>query len=577
MTLKYISAYSQSLNNEEDTAPVHMKDTEDANVIDVDQFDYMGHYTESDDPRKVVVAFTIVPQDDFLGGNVVPTNTKAAGVYDGKGTIEENFDVPNVDVPIKATGYVESQSIYYNDIADILDMIQMEAVNGINNRFVNITYTIKDANGNTINSCTVPAGTADMNWSNGDLYDEEDTSFSNENTNHPRLTETTKYTVETTVHPIYNRTYSDQTNTEDAYVYVFKPVVTQHDGELARPANQDITPIDVTDVDADHPPYNYYQWICEEATEENPVKKPDAKEPRLDFTIKVGDQEVQADANGLYQYYVEDDTDFTITAVTVNNYPHNYTYGKIVKVKDDNGNVQFDDDHNPITVTEEEDRTIGAATATLTPSDKIMADNTKSIFYNTDKDSDSGVFTITVAPQVYTVAVTKTFQGDYNISEDVKIVFTPDPAEGGSAVEQTISFDGSERTKTGSVTLALGKTYTVTEEFPSAPASQATIKDEQYRTSFTTGTGLVVSSRTDAQGDGNDTVTGENIVFSYDGEVNDEVTLAIVNRDISPEPIVTGVSEDQSNFAPIIILGVLAVMAGAGGVYYVYRKNGNEV
>ena len=50
--------------------------------------------------RKLVITFTVTPKDGFLGGNGVPTNGDASGVYDKDGNVVEKFVVPTVNVPI---------------------------------------------------------------------------------------------------------------------------------------------------------------------------------------------------------------------------------------------------------------------------------------------------------------------------------------------------------------------------------------------------------------------------------------------------------------------------------------------
>lgn len=53
--------------------------------------------------RKVVISFTVTPKETFLGGNNVPTNGTASGIYTGNAEIDpiETFPVPTANVPIK--------------------------------------------------------------------------------------------------------------------------------------------------------------------------------------------------------------------------------------------------------------------------------------------------------------------------------------------------------------------------------------------------------------------------------------------------------------------------------------------
>ena len=65
--------------------------------------------------RRLVVEFNVTVKPEFLGGNYVPTNRPASGVYDKTGKIVENFEYPTVDIPVKApTLTAADKNIYYN-------------------------------------------------------------------------------------------------------------------------------------------------------------------------------------------------------------------------------------------------------------------------------------------------------------------------------------------------------------------------------------------------------------------------------------------------------------------------------
>lgn len=81
-----------------------------AGTVAVDGFDFNANFV-SDVPReggfygrKLIMEFTVQPRAGFLGGNGVPTNTAASGVYAGGGAAEPvgAFPVPAADVPIPA-------------------------------------------------------------------------------------------------------------------------------------------------------------------------------------------------------------------------------------------------------------------------------------------------------------------------------------------------------------------------------------------------------------------------------------------------------------------------------------------
>lgn len=65
--------------------------------------------------RRLVVTFTVKAETAFLGGNNVPTNVaESSGVYQSDGTVVENFDQPEVNVPIKAPTLTKKDAnVYY--------------------------------------------------------------------------------------------------------------------------------------------------------------------------------------------------------------------------------------------------------------------------------------------------------------------------------------------------------------------------------------------------------------------------------------------------------------------------------
>lgn len=65
--------------------------------------------------RRLVVEFNVTVKPEFLGGNYVPTNRPASGVYDKNGQIVENFEYPTVNIPVKAPKLTAAdKNIYYN-------------------------------------------------------------------------------------------------------------------------------------------------------------------------------------------------------------------------------------------------------------------------------------------------------------------------------------------------------------------------------------------------------------------------------------------------------------------------------
>lgn len=81
---------------------------EDGRTITVSGFDYSANYVgqntttgELHNPgKKLIVEIPIEIRTGFLGGNHVPTNSDASGVYSKDSTLVEQFDVPYVNIPI---------------------------------------------------------------------------------------------------------------------------------------------------------------------------------------------------------------------------------------------------------------------------------------------------------------------------------------------------------------------------------------------------------------------------------------------------------------------------------------------
>lgn len=180
--------------------------------------DYQGH--------KLVIKFKVVPEEKFLGGNDVYTNT-SAGIYkDAKPETEPTivFHRPQVNVPIEGVNvdvkvddlnvYLlegvtlkqikDSTTVMCGDVELILDA-ENYGLDPAMLEYVNITATYTDANGNTLT----------------DLKD---------------LKEDTTYTVEVTVAPKVTKPVSKEgeeavkkSDDDMGYINVFKPYLTFKD------------------------------------------------------------------------------------------------------------------------------------------------------------------------------------------------------------------------------------------------------------------------------------------------------------------------------------------------------------
>lgn len=182
----------------------------------------------------------VKPAADFLGGDIVPTNDPRSGVYliSGETTRSTLFPEPDVDVAVSTIQPVFSTTdIYLSEDADIPAILHLGEftqngekwiVDGSNNDYVNIVYTVEGPNGKTA-TFTIPAGTTseslkDINW-----VGELDVT--------PFLTEDTGYTLSCVVTTDEDRVKTDtllnqSIASKDETIHVYKPVILFNDSAV---------------------------------------------------------------------------------------------------------------------------------------------------------------------------------------------------------------------------------------------------------------------------------------------------------------------------------------------------------
>ena len=154
-------------------------------TLDITGFDFSENYvgTEIKDGvvkgyrgKKLIIEFTINVDPDFLGGSNVDTNGAESGIYTGEGRFVEQFEQPKVNVALKEIStVVDNKYIYLGNTADLTEILNLYVkrndqqadlkvtVDGINNAYVNLQYTITLDN-NRVAVYTIPAG---MKWEDG--------------------------------------------------------------------------------------------------------------------------------------------------------------------------------------------------------------------------------------------------------------------------------------------------------------------------------------------------------------------------------------------------------------------------
>lgn len=197
-TLKFIN--EKEITDDSVTATV----SRETNTVSVTGFDYSANWcgprTDADGSttysgQKLIVEFQIKPTADFLGGNGVQTNVGTTdGIYAPGGTTPvEKFQPQQVDVPVKAVNpEATNHKIYLGETTNLQDRVNtvIPRLNGENNKYVAVTYTIKDGD-QAIGTYTVPAGNSSGTWvwsdaaSGGTVAPEQTTTYKVTSTSTP--------------------------------------------------------------------------------------------------------------------------------------------------------------------------------------------------------------------------------------------------------------------------------------------------------------------------------------------------------------------------------------------------------
>ena len=205
----------------------------DGTTIDVSNFDFNHNFVAENGRlegdvtqagnfhgRKLVITFTVTPNENFLGGNEVPTNV-SAGVYEDANATEplSTATADPVDVAVKIiTPDTNDQNIYLaNEFSpETLKGSIDSRIDGTNNAYVDVTYTVRDKDNNVLATCTIQKGESSGTWEWTPDMDKilfEDQSF----------------TVKCQVNGGTNNVAEE---TQVANVYVFKPELTYKDSDV---------------------------------------------------------------------------------------------------------------------------------------------------------------------------------------------------------------------------------------------------------------------------------------------------------------------------------------------------------
>lgn len=169
------------------------------NVIHVSNFDFSANYVGIDNgkPRgkKLIIQIPIqYKNESSFGGNNIPTNDAASGVYNGTGeTCYGNFEQPAVSAPVGYQIASKDQTIYFTNAADLSQLLEYETgykADGVKNKFVTITYELKQGD-QVLGTLVIPEETK-----------AEDAAWTWTGQQNPVLEACTEYTLTCKVTPI---------------------------------------------------------------------------------------------------------------------------------------------------------------------------------------------------------------------------------------------------------------------------------------------------------------------------------------------------------------------------------------
>ena len=196
-------------------------------TIEVRGFDFTANFVSGtikpDDTygKKLIIEFdTVFDRSSTFGGNGIPTNADASGVYSGNECVEY-FVSPTVDIPIVFDFGTSDSTIYLSQNANaqsLVDVLHNYTPNGTNNAHVNIVFTI--TRGGKTATLTYNAGNGVGTWSGDSL-----SSLA--------LTDCTDFTVSCTVTPINKGTVSEEViSPKTATIHVLRPTIVWKDIEV---------------------------------------------------------------------------------------------------------------------------------------------------------------------------------------------------------------------------------------------------------------------------------------------------------------------------------------------------------
>ena len=242
-------------------------------TIEVRGFDFTANFvSETIKPgntygKKLIIEFdTVLDRSSTFGGNGIPTNADASGVYSGDDCVEY-FVSPTVDIPIDFDFGTSDSTIYLSQNANAQSLVGVLAdytPNETNNAHVNIVFTI--TGGDKTATLTYNAGNAVGTWSGDSL-----SSLA--------LTDCTDFTVSCTVTPINGGTVSEKViGPKTATIHVLRPTIVWKDIEVYLG--------DTVDLDT---AFNSVSWTDANADTTNTAPEATGTAPVIAYTYSIYD------------------------------------------------------------------------------------------------------------------------------------------------------------------------------------------------------------------------------------------------------------------------------------------------
>lgn len=176
-------------------------------TVSVSGFNYSEDYVNKDPTAKnrgykLLIEFPVEYKNDaWFGGNNIKSNDIGSGIYHD-GECKGTFKVPEVNRAIDYEIDAQDQTIYVTNKADLKELLAYPTKagttdnykpDGIKNKYVDITYTLKDAKDNVVGTYTIPAATS---------ADQGTWALETDQIWNPALEDCTTYTWTCTVKPI---------------------------------------------------------------------------------------------------------------------------------------------------------------------------------------------------------------------------------------------------------------------------------------------------------------------------------------------------------------------------------------